>query len=102
MCSLRQQFFWIDINAYNCHVFYQTHSSSNQPPSVSPLAVDVFVFLFLLQQTLIGITAPLSAALVVSEVVCAQKDDAIKQFILSASTFMVGVATFLMSTFGVR
>ncbi|BFY97984.1 hypothetical protein BsWGS_01024 [Bradybaena similaris] len=58
--------------------------------------------LFAIQQALLGISAPLGITMLASEVVCAQKDDALKIDILSASFFMSGLCTFAMSTFGVR
>ncbi|GFR88810.1 solute carrier family 23 member 2 [Elysia marginata] len=54
------------------------------------------------QQALINISTPLSITLVVAEVVCSQKDEVVKQQLLNASMFMVGMSTFVMSTFGVR
>ncbi|XP_055889524.1 solute carrier family 23 member 1-like [Biomphalaria glabrata] len=60
------------------------------------------LLLFAIQQCLLSIVNPLSKAIIVSEVVCATKDDAIKAQLLSATLLMTGVATFLMSTVGVR
>ncbi|KAH9500124.1 hypothetical protein Btru_076675 [Bulinus truncatus] len=61
-----------------------------------------FLILFAIQQCLLSIVNPLSKAIIVSEVVCATKDDSIKAQLLSATLLMTGVATFLMTTVGVR
>ncbi|CAL1533030.1 unnamed protein product [Lymnaea stagnalis] len=60
------------------------------------------LLLFAMQQCLLSIVNPLSKAIIVSEVVCAGKDDAIKAKLLSATLLMTGVATLLMPTIGVR
>ncbi|KAH9520301.1 hypothetical protein Btru_060447, partial [Bulinus truncatus] len=57
---------------------------------------------FGLQQSLLTIGNPLSVTIIVSEVVCAQQDEAIKTYVLSATFLMIGISTFMMSTFGVR
>ncbi|KAH9520294.1 hypothetical protein Btru_060439 [Bulinus truncatus] len=55
-----------------------------------------------LQHCLLNVGSPLSVTILVSEVVCAQKDDSYKTQILSASFFMTGLATIVMTTVGVR
>ncbi|KAK3750283.1 hypothetical protein RRG08_015776 [Elysia crispata] len=72
------------------------HYSVSETPSFHLLVI------FGLQQALLPISAPLSVATVVAEVVCAQKDEDIKAQIISASMLMSGIATILMSTFGIR
>ncbi|CAG5131029.1 unnamed protein product [Candidula unifasciata] len=55
-----------------------------------------------LQQGLLSIARPLTITVIVSEVTCAQQDEYIKTQIFSASIFMAGLATFMVTTFGVR
>ncbi|KAH9520303.1 hypothetical protein Btru_060449 [Bulinus truncatus] len=55
-----------------------------------------------LQHCLINIGSPLTITVLVSEVVCAQKDDYIKTQILSSSLFMIGLSTVVMTVIGVR
>ncbi|BFY97993.1 hypothetical protein BsWGS_01033 [Bradybaena similaris] len=63
----------------------------------------IFMLIFYaLQQGLLAIAGPLTVTVIVSEVTCAQKDEYIQTQILSASIFMTGLATFMVTTFGVR
>lgn len=61
-----------------------------------------FMLIFALQQCLLVISTPLSTTIVVSEAVCAQHDEFIQLQLLSATFFMMGLSTFVMTTFGVR
>ncbi|KAK7498393.1 hypothetical protein BaRGS_00010347 [Batillaria attramentaria] len=60
------------------------------------------LLLLSLQQSLLPVSAGLSVTLLVTEVVCARDDTALKTQILSATFFMTGLSTFTMSTFGIR
>ncbi|KAL4231462.1 hypothetical protein ACF0H5_009039 [Mactra antiquata] len=59
-------------------------------------------FGFALQHGLLSLSRSLSTALLVADVLCAQKDEALKARLLSTTMFMSGLCTFLQNTIGIR
>ncbi|XP_053385784.1 solute carrier family 23 member 1-like [Mercenaria mercenaria] len=59
-------------------------------------------FGFAIQHGLLSLSASLSTSLLVADIVCARKDEAIKAKLLSTTMFMSGLCTFLQNTIGIR